>query len=194
MKSALRGQRSVQAGSQATARRTSVLFRLAVLGCFLVMLPSCAGALSAAGAGVAVALEFVGRKPACKTLCHGFAESKKALLVALCRMEIAVQGAQQIERGERILARANALEITIDLERITARVTSMSVMAKKGVLALDMATAEEIIRHTGEIAQKLEGVSLASRVPPPAFPETQTPESGREVEGFSHPHAADSRR
>jgi len=145
------------------ARRRGCLFRLAALACFLLSLPGCAEAISAVGAGFAVGWEFVGKKPASKTLCFGFDESKKALLVALCKMEIAVQEAQEIERGERIIARTKALEITVELERITARVTSMSVKAKIDVLTSDAATAEEIINQTGEIAQKLAREPLASR-------------------------------
>lgn len=145
------------------ARRLSCLIRVAALACFLFSLPGCAETISAVGAGVAVGWEFVGKKPACKTFSLGFDESKKALLVALCKMEIAVQEAQEIKRGERILARTQALEITIDLERITARVTSVSVKAKIDVLTSDAATAEEIINQTAEIAQKLAGGPLASR-------------------------------
>jgi len=145
------------------AGRLSCLLRLAALACFLFSLPGCAETISAVGAGVAFGWELVGKKPASKTFCFGFDESKTALLVALCKMEIAVQEAQERERGERILARTKALEITIDLERITARVTSMSVRAKIDVVTSDAATAEEIINQTGEIAQKLEGGPLASR-------------------------------
>lgn len=132
--------------------------------------------------------DLVEPKPARKTICYGFAESKKALLVALCRMEIAVQEVQEIERGERILGGAHLLEITVDLERVTARVTSMTVRAKKGLLVRDRATAEEIIHQTDEIVQKLVSAALASPVSPPALPEPPAPAGGREAEGFFYPH------
>lgn len=115
----------------------------------------CAEAISAVGAGIAVGVELITTNPVTKTVCYEFDRIKRAVLVALCRMEIPVEEAREIEYGEEILARAERLEVKIELKRVTSRVTSIKVEAGQGLMKQDRATAQEIVSQTDEIAAKL---------------------------------------
>jgi hypothetical protein len=90
-----------------------------------------------------------------KTVSYDFGRIKKALLVALCKMKIAVDKASPIQDGEEIFATAEELEIRIELREITPTVTRISVKAEKNFLNRDKATAHEILQQTNRIAEKL---------------------------------------
>ena len=81
--------------------------------------------------------------------------TKKALLIALRKMEIMVDEAQEIEDGEAIVAKADDLEITIELIEITPKVTRITVVAGKNILHRDKATAQEIVYQTNKVADRL---------------------------------------
>jgi len=92
-----------------------------------------------------------------KTVCFEYGRTKRALLVALSRMEISADRAIEIEGGEEIVAKANQMEIKVELKQITPRVTRISVRAGDGILSWDRATAEEILAQTNKIAEDLTG-------------------------------------
>lgn len=88
-------------------------------------------------------------------MCFDYGRTKKALLVALCRMQIMADKAVIVEGGEEILARANQMEIKVELREITPCVTRISVRAGDGFLHWDKATAHEILAQTNKIAEDL---------------------------------------
>ena len=115
----------------------------------------CIEIISAVGTGAYMTAEYVVEGAVSKTISYEFGRTKKALLVALCRMEVLVDRAQEIEDGEEITAKVDELEIRVKLKHITPAVTRISVSAKKGFMSRDRATAQEIIRQTQEIAEQL---------------------------------------
>ncbi len=121
----------------------------------LLALTGCIPVIIAAGTGIATGVEYVMRGSVSKTICYEFGQIKKALLVALCRMEILVDRAREIEGGEEIIARANGLEIRIELKQITPSVTRIEVKANKTFFNKDKTTAQEIVHQTSKIAEKL---------------------------------------
>jgi hypothetical protein len=128
---------------------------LLAIGLSFVALTGCATAVTAVGvvaSGLAYGTEYVLTSQVSRTTTHEFVQVKKALLVALCRMQISVQEINEIEDGERILANADDLKIKIELKKITPRVTRIKVRAANG-LSRDKATASEIVQQTEEIAQ-----------------------------------------
>lgn len=133
--------------------------RALVIGLSLILpLSGCAaavGVLGTIGSGVATGAEYVMGKSVSKTTSHDFDRVKKALLVALCKMQIEVETASEIEGGEEILANADDLRIEIELKKITPRVTSIKIRTSNGFLLGDKATAQEIVQQTTEIAEKL---------------------------------------
>jgi len=62
-------------------------------------------------------------------------------------MDIDMVKQSSIKNGKRILASANELDITIDMEQVTSKATRVTVNAKKNPLLKDKATAEEIINQ-----------------------------------------------
>ena len=118
-------------------------------------LTGCAAAVTAVGvvaSGLAYGTEYVLTSQVSRTTTHEFDRVKKALLVALCRMQIPVEEINEIEDGEKILANADDLKIKIELKKITPCVTRIKVSAANG-LSRDKATASEIVQQTEEIAQ-----------------------------------------
>ena len=142
-------------GARAMKRNLIHLVHALIIGLSLLSLTGCATAVSAVGTGVAMAAEYVMSGSTSKTISHGLGRIKKALLVALCKMDIIVDSVQEIEGGQEIIARADALEIHIELVQITPKVTRIDVKANKSFFNRDKATAQEIVHQTGKIAEKL---------------------------------------
>jgi hypothetical protein len=122
-------------------------------------LTGCVELLGAAGSGAVVTAEYVLSGSVEKTMCFQYGRTKKALLVALSRMQIVADKAVEVEGGEEIFARANQMEIKVELREITPCVTRISVRAGDGFLRWDKATAHEILAQTNKIAEDLNGKS-----------------------------------
>jgi hypothetical protein len=113
--------------------------------------------LGAAGSGAVVTAEYILSGSVEQTMCFEYGRTKKALLVAFSRMEIVADRAIEVEGGEEIVARANQMEIKVELREITPCVTRISVRAGDGFLRWDKATAQEILAQTNKIAVDLTG-------------------------------------
>jgi hypothetical protein len=131
----------------------AILLPLALTGCLET--------IGAIGTGAVVTVEYVltGEEP--RTLSHDYERTKRAVLIALCRMDIAVDQAQEAEDGEEVLGRAGNLEVRVGLKRITQTATRISVRVQEDFFSRDKATAREIIRQIAAISEDME--STASR-------------------------------
>lgn len=123
----------------------------------LTGMTGCVEVLGAAGSGAVLTAEYILSGSVAKTVCFEYGRTKKALLVALRRMEITADKSIVVDGGEEILATANHMEITVELREITPRVTRISVRAGDGFLRWDKATAQEILAQTNKIAEDLTG-------------------------------------
>ena len=130
---------------------------LLIAALLLFGLTGCMELLGAAGSGAVVTAEYILSGSVEKTMCFEYGRTKKALLVAFSRMEIVADRAIEVEGGEEILARANQMEIKVELREITPCVTRISVRAGEGFLHWDKATAQEILAQTNKIAEGLTG-------------------------------------
>jgi hypothetical protein len=130
---------------------------LLIAALFPFSLTGCVELLGAAGSGAAVTAEYILSGSVEKTMCFEYGRTKKALLVAFSRMEIVADRVIEVEGGEEILARANQMEIKVELREITPCVTRISVRAGDGFLRWDKATAQEILAQTNKIAEGLTG-------------------------------------
>ena len=130
---------------------------LLIAALFPFSLTGCMELLGAAGSGAVVTAEYILSGSVEKTMCFEYGRTKKALLVAFSRMEIVTDRAIEVEGGEEILARANQMEIKVELREITPCVTRISVRAGEGFLHWDKATAQEILAQTNKIAEGLTG-------------------------------------
>ena len=88
-------------------------------------------------------------------------------MFALKEMGIKVVDDSTTEKGKRIKAATEELDIIIDLEQVTAKVTKVNVNARKGPMIKDKATASEIIAQVAkalEIKEKSEdGLDILTR-------------------------------
>ncbi len=126
-----------------------------ILALSLMTFTGCIEVLGILGSGASMASEYILKGSASKTISHEFNMTKKALLIALRKMEISVDVALEIEDGEEIIAKADELEITIELKEITPKVTRITVVAGKNILHRDKATAQEIVYQTNKVADRL---------------------------------------
>lgn len=130
-----------------------------MMGLFLLLtLSGCAaavGALSTLGSGVVGGADYLASEPVSKTVCYDYDRVKKALLVTLCKMVIDVEKVKEVEDGEKIYAKAEDLEVVIELKKITPIVTRIKIKAGGGIVKRDKATATEIVQRTAETAETL---------------------------------------
>jgi len=130
-----------------------------MMGLFLLLtLSGCAaavGALSTLGSGVVGGADYLASEPVSKTVCYDYDRVKKALLVTLCKMVIDVEKVKEMEDGEKIYAKAEDLEVVIELKKITPIVTRIKIKAGEGMVKRDKATASEIVQRTAETAETL---------------------------------------
>lgn len=130
-----------------------------MMGFFLLFaLSGCAvavGALGTLGSGVAGGAEYLTSTPVSKTVFYDYDRVKKALLVTLCKMVIDVEKVKKIEKGEKIFATADDLEVVIKLKKITSKLTRIEIKAGGGMVKRDEATATEIVQRTTKAAAKL---------------------------------------
>jgi hypothetical protein len=124
----------------------------------LLTLSGCAaavGALGSLGSGVVGGADYLASEPVSKTVCYDYDRVKKALLVTLCKMVIDVEKVREVENGEKIYAKAEDLEVVIELKKITPIVTRIKIKAGEGIVKRDKATATEIVQRTAETAETL---------------------------------------
>lgn len=130
-----------------------------IMGLFLLLtLSGCAaavGALSSLGSGVIGGADYLASESVSRSVCYDYDRVKKALLVTLCKMVIDVEKVKEIENGEKIYAKAEDLEVVIELKRITPIVTRIRIKAGEGVVKRDKATANEIVQRTARTAETL---------------------------------------
>lgn len=124
------------------------MLKLTSLIFFLPFAYGCAAvAISAVGAGAGVGIPYVFTDCADRTLNFSFDQVDRATPKVLKKMEIAILAESEIEKGKRFKASTSALEITIDMEKVTGRATRITINAMRGPFVKDKATAEEIINQ-----------------------------------------------
>jgi hypothetical protein len=74
--------------------------------------------------------------------------------LALIKMGIKYIRSTEMENGVQIIAETSELKINIDLEKITAKTTRISVDARKNIVVKDKSTAAAIIQETEAMLEK----------------------------------------
>lgn len=119
-------------------------------------------ALTVLGVGASMGVQHTVNGTAYRTFSLPLPQIRKAVVAALKRMDIAVDGTTKLASGETIVARAPAREIEVQLEVISANATRMSTAARNGLL-MDAATAKEIIAQTEKSIQGTQQPVLARK-------------------------------
>lgn len=119
------------------------------------------GTGTAAGTGVAYTMDNV----AYKTFTVPLDEVRQSTGEALKRMALPVEKVDKTSEGITFLAkggnRESPLDIEIELARLSPQATRMRVLAKRGVITRDRATATEIILQTAKILDERGGTTAA---------------------------------
>lgn len=105
-------------------------------------------ALTALSVGASAGLSHTLSGISYRTFTMPVGRVRRATLAALDRMGIQVEGSEKGEAGEIIKAQSADRAIEIELESLSTKTTRMRVVAKRGPLFYDAATATEIILQT----------------------------------------------
>jgi hypothetical protein len=140
----------INKNTSATSIMMTLFLLLTLSGCAAAV-----GALGTLGSGVVGGADYLASESASKTVCYDYDRVKKALLVTLCKMVIDVEKVKEVEDGEKIYAKAEDLEVVIELKKITPIVTRIKIKAGEGMVKRDKATASEIVQRTAETAETL---------------------------------------
>jgi hypothetical protein len=103
--------------------------------------------LTAMGVGAAYGVQHTLSGISYRTFSVPLPQVRSAVMGALRHMDIKVASKEQMENGERLLARASDRDIEVELEAITPKATRMRSTARSGLIR-DAATATEIILQT----------------------------------------------
>ena len=125
--------------------------RLFLVAASLLFTGGCAALLAGGATGTLKGLEYSFANAPDKSFTTDLPTLKNASIQALEEMDFPSKAPVPTSTGFRILAATPKLDIQIHLEHVTARVSRITVNAKKGFFQKDRATAVEIIRRTGSL-------------------------------------------
>ena len=126
-------------------------FRFCLLAVSLLFSGGCAVLLAGGATSTLKGFEYSVENIADKSFTTSLSTLKLASVQALDEMAFQPETPVPTKTGFRILAATPKLDIQIELERVTDRVSRITVNAKKGFFRKDRATAAEIIRRTGAV-------------------------------------------
>ena len=129
-------------------------FLFCLLAMSLLFSGGCALLLAGGATSTLKGLEYSFENIPDKSFTTSMSTLKLASVQALDEMAFQPETPVPTKTGFRILAATPKLDIQVDLERVTDRVSRISVNAKKGFFRKDRATAAEIIRRTGAVIEQ----------------------------------------
>ncbi|MDP5240420.1 DUF3568 family protein [Uliginosibacterium sp. 31-16] len=129
--------------------RSTLPFAGILRGSILMLALSLCGcaplALSLVGAGAGAGISHQVNGVAARTFSEPLPRVKKASLMAARRMSFQFEATDATEKGQVLKGRVADLDIDVELEILSTSVTRVSVSARKNILRLDGATAQEVI-------------------------------------------------
>ena len=128
--------------------------RFCLLAMSLLFSGGCAALLAGGATSTLKGFEYSVENIADRSFTTSLSTLKIASVEALDEMAFQPETPVPTETGFRILAATPKLDIQVDLERVTDRVSRISVNAKRGFFRKDRATAAEIIRRTGAVIER----------------------------------------
>ena len=129
-------------------------FLFCLLAMSLLFSGGCALLLAGGATSTLKGFEYSIENTPDKSFTTSMSTLKLASVQALDEMALQPETPVPTKTGFRILAATPKLDIQVDLERVTDRVSRISVNAKKGFFRKDRATAAEIIRRTGAVIEQ----------------------------------------
>lgn len=144
------------------------LLRLVRLGACLALawsLSGCAAvALSLVGAGAGAGINHQVSGVASRTFSEPLPKLKRASLMAAKRMSFEFETTDAIDNGQLMKGRVADMSVAVELEILSASVTRVSVSARKNLLFLDGATAQEVVMQIDKalVANELADAAAAA--------------------------------
>lgn len=117
---------------------TCLLAALALNGCAAL-------AVSLAGAGAGAGFSHQMNGTATRTFSEPLEKVDTASRVAARKMSLQVDTVASTENGQITRSRISNLDVTVELETLSPNLTRVSVVARKDLLRVDGATAQEIV-------------------------------------------------
>ena len=118
---------------------------------FSVMAAGCETlAVPVIGAGVNKAVKEEKESEVSDTFTQPLQKTRGAVLVALKRMGMEVTSTSDIEKGQKIAAKAKDQPVEVQLTSVTQKSTKMSVKVGE-TMKRDKATAEELVQQTQRV-------------------------------------------
>lgn len=132
-----------------TDHECSPLTRLVRLGVCLAIawsLSGCAAvALSLVGAGAGAGINHQVSGVASRTFSEPLPKLKRASLMAARRMSFEFETTDATDNGQLMKGRVADLGVSVELEMLSSNMTRVSVSARKNLVFLDGATAQEVV-------------------------------------------------
>ncbi|MFQ5914692.1 MAG: hypothetical protein ACE5JS_16100 [Nitrospinota bacterium] len=160
--SAQRGARA-SGGESLLGKTAQTALLWGLMGAFLFA-NGCAAFLAGGTASTVKGLQYSYDNIARESFTTDIRTLKTAAVLALEEMAIEGSGPIRTEEGFRIAAVTSRLDIMIDIEPVTDRVSQITVNAKKGYIKKDLATAIEIVRRTGSAIDRVRAPTAVSTI------------------------------
>lgn len=147
----------------ATAAFPITILRCGGLALLVCLLNGCAAlAVSLAGAGASAGLAHQMSGTASRAFSEPFSKVDAAVRLASKRMQLEVDEVASTDKGQITRARVSTLDVSIELEPLSATLTRVSVVARRDLLRVDGATANEVVT---QIERSLAAIALAEAAP-----------------------------
>lgn len=122
------------------------LFRIAICAVMALLLNGCAAlAVSLAGAGAGAGISHQVNGTATRTFSEPLDRVDNAVLLTSKRLKIEIDSVDAVDSGQITKGKVGDLTVVIELQTLSPNLTRVNVTARKNLLVLDGATAQEIV-------------------------------------------------
>lgn len=122
------------------------LYRIATCVAMALLLNGCAAlAVSLAGAGAGAGISHQVNGTATRTFSEPLDRVDNAVLLTSKRLKIDIDSVDAVDNGQITKGKVGDLTIIIELQTLSPNLTRVNVTARKNLLVLDGATAQEIV-------------------------------------------------
>jgi hypothetical protein len=122
------------------------LIQIAACAAIMLSLNGCAAlAVSLAGAGAGAGISHQVNGTASRTFSEPMDRVDSAVLLTSKRLKIDIDTVEAVDNGQITKGKVGDLVVTIELQTLSSNLTRVNVTARKNMLMLDGATAQEIV-------------------------------------------------
>jgi len=137
------------------------LIRIAACAAVMLSLNGCAAlAVSLAGAGAGAGISHQVNGTATRTFSEPMNRVDSAVLLTSKRLKIDIDTVEAVDNGQITKGKVGDLAVTIELQMLSSNLTRVNVTARKNMLMLDGATAQEIV---AQMEHSLNNLASTSR-------------------------------